>query len=140
MDTKSLSKIINSAINEVEGCYTTTTLKKQCGFIPKNRWNLKWGQVDVDAGKIRIVLDTFPGKYKEDIVKNIIHLPIKQKGSRVTGFLIKRNIKQPPQHDVIEISIYEKDMETSQDKVLKGLLDLVNECAKDSSFKTKSSS
>lgn len=112
MDITNLSCMIRSAIQSVAGCYITTTDKKKLGFVPKNKWDIKWGQVDVNETKIRIVIDTIPGKYTEEEIRENIELPLRLKGSRTTGFLIKKTNNSAPSHDAIEISIYKNYLST----------------------------
>jgi hypothetical protein len=131
-----LSGLIKSTIQSVEGCYITTTEKKKWGFTPKNKWDLKWGQVDVSEDKIRIVLDTIPGKYMEETLLEFIEIPVKSKGSRTTGFFIKKTENPIPHYDAIEISIYEKDLANLSSKKL---LNFIETCSEESSFKTKAS-
>ncbi|WP_226619886.1 hypothetical protein [Cytobacillus firmus] len=136
MDIKNLSVMIKSIIESIEGCYTTTTEKKGLGFVPKNKWNIKWGQIDVNDQKIRIVLDTMPGKYTRELIENILDIPEKHKGSKKTGYFIKKTDKSIPFYDAIEISIYhdyQKNIPTKE------LLEFIKTCARESSFKTKAS-
>ncbi|MEK3993086.1 hypothetical protein [Robertmurraya sp. FSL R5-0851] len=134
METKHLSGLIKEIIQSVEGCYTTTTEKKKWGFTTKNKWDIKWGQVDVTENKIRIVLDTIPGKYSEEAILELTEIPVKSKGSRSTGFFIKKTEKSIPHYDAIEISIYEKDLANIYSNKL---LDFIKTTSEESGFKTK---
>jgi hypothetical protein len=51
---------------------------------------VKWGQVDGEKSRIRVVIDLYPGKYSEGDSEQQLGLYLKEKRKRITGFYFAR--------------------------------------------------
>lgn len=140
MDFVKIAREIKRVLENVDGCSTKTTPKKGEGFVPYNRFNLKWGQVDVAENKVRIVLDLFPKRYFIEDLTNILSIPIKKKGDWKTGMFIKPTENSTPYFDALEISLYEDYFKPFNKQHFSNLLEFIEKAAEESSFKNKSTS
>lgn len=85
-------KELKCIIESEAGCTSKTTPKKGEGFVPYNRFNIKWGQVDADSGKnhIRLVFDLKPGSLSEEEFYKRTGLPITPSRKISTGYRFKK--------------------------------------------------
>ncbi|MCM3724608.1 hypothetical protein M3226_02685 [Neobacillus cucumis] len=127
---------LKGEIHGSPGCYTKTTEKKGEGFSPYNLHNIKWGQVDVEESRMRIVLDLFPGRYSVENLEEYLGLKLKEKRKRITGFHFDQTEQiKPPNHDAVVISLYPDFFQSGNYSITK-ILDFVKKAVKESSFKT----
>lgn len=140
MNITQIARQIKSIIEKTNGCTIKTTPKKGEGFVPYNRFNLKWGQVDVSPKKIRIVLDLYPRRYTIIDLEKDLSLPAKNKGDGKTGMFLKQTEKDIPHFDALEISLYQDFCETYNPQQYEKLLDFIGKAAAESSFKSRSTS
>lgn len=138
MEYTQIAGQIKSAIEGTNGCYTKTTIKKGAGFVPYNRYGLKWGQVDVSESRIRIVLDLYPQRYSISRLSEQLDIPIKRKGERKTGMFIKVTDKPSPSYDALEISLYAEYVFSHSQEKFNKLLEFIRRAAEESVFKSQS--
>lgn len=123
-------------IEDSGSCYTKTTEKKGEGFVPFNVHEVKFGQVDVEESRIRIVVDLYPGKYSEADLQQQLGLVLKEKRKRITGFYFEKTDETyPPFHDVVVLSLY-NDYFKNQNNDTSKLLNFVCKASDEASFKT----
>jgi hypothetical protein len=128
---------LKSIIDDKGNCYTKTTEKKCEGFIPNNVHDVKWGQVDVEKLRIRVVIDLYPGKYNEEDLKEHLGLSLKNKRKRITGFYLEKTDEfDPPFHDVAIITLY-NDYFEQDDYDFSKLLRFMSKTADEAYFKTE---
>ena len=136
MDCITFVRELKRTIEEHGNCYTQTTLKKGEGFVPYNAFNVKWGQVDVEVNRIRVVIDVYPGQYDEKGLSGLLALNTKAKRKRNTGFYFEKTEEtEPPFHDVVVISLYDDFFESKTYQPTK-LLDFMLKATSEASFKT----
>jgi hypothetical protein len=122
--------------NDKGSCYTKSTEKKGEGFVPYNVHDVKWGQVDVEKSRIRVVIDLYPGKYSEEDIEQQLGLSLKEKHKRITGFhFAKTDEINPPFHDAVMISLY-NDYFENDDYDYSNLLNFMSNTADEAYFKT----
>lgn len=140
MDIIQVARQIKTVIENTNGCTIKTNPKKGEGFVPYNRFNLKWGQVDVSPKRIRIVLDLYPRRYTIMDLEKELSLPAKNKGNGKTGMFMKQTEKDIPHFDALEISLYQDFCESFNSQQYEKLLDFIGKVAAESPFKSKSTS
>jgi hypothetical protein len=140
MDFTQIARQIKSVIENNNGCTIKTTPKKGAGFVPYNRFNIKWGQVDVCPKRVRVVLDIYPSRYTIIELEKDLSLPAKNKGDGKTGMFIKPTEKDVPHFDALEISLYQDYCESFNLQQFEKLLDFIGKVAAESSFKSRSTS
>ena len=79
---KELKRIMESE----DGCTTKTTPKKGLGFVPYNRYGIKWGQVDAEKKHVRLVFDLNPGSLLEESLQERTGLSITPQRKLSTGY------------------------------------------------------
>lgn len=136
MDRITFVRKLKRVIEEHGNCYTQTTFKKGEGFVPYNVFNVKWGQVDVEEKRIRVVIDLYPGQYDEKGLSDLLALSTKAKRKRNTGFYFeKTEEREAPFHDVVFISLYDDFFESKTYQPSK-LLSFMVKATSEASFKT----
>jgi hypothetical protein len=140
MNISLIANDIKRAILEMEGCSTDTTPKKGDGFVPYNRFGLKWGQVDVDEKSIRIVLDLFPGRYSLEELSSQLYIPLKAKGRRGKGMYMKTTDKTAPHFDALVILLTQDYCDSFGKQEFPALLGFIKKAAEESHFKSKATS
>ncbi|MEH7253829.1 hypothetical protein V7111_17030 [Neobacillus niacini] len=97
---------------------------------------MKWGQVDVEKSRIRVVIDLYPGKYSGRELEQQLGLSLKEKRKRITGFYFAKTDKiDPPFHDTVMISLY-NDYFENDDYDYSKLLIFMSNVADEAYFKT----
>lgn len=136
MDKIDYVRKLKSIIEEKGTCYIKTTEKKGEGFVPYNIHDIKWGQVDVEPSKIRVVIDLYPYKYSVEDLKDFLGIALKEMRKRITGFYFEKTEEtEPPFHDVLTISLY-NDFFQSNKYIQTKLLEFIDRAAIEATFKT----
>ncbi|SOC19500.1 hypothetical protein SAMN05880501_1118 [Ureibacillus xyleni] len=130
---------LKGILESEQGCTTKTTPKKGEGFVPYNRFNIKWGQVDADDSKnhIRLVFDLKPGSLYEEMFSQKTGLIITPPGKISTGYRFTK-VKEQGGHDQLIIFL-EDSFISSQPEQLAEILTFVKEFVGQSSFKSQAS-
>ena len=140
MNRTEFLKEIKCIIESEVGCTTKTTPKKGEGFVPYNRFNIKWGQMDADLRKnhIRLVFDLKPGFLSVEEFSERTGLPITPPGRISTGYRFTK-AKNTPGHDQLIIFLEDNYLVEKPD-ALNEIFLYTKEFTLQSSFKTQSSS
>ncbi|WAA12830.1 hypothetical protein [Fervidibacillus halotolerans] len=128
---------LKGILESEEGCTTKTTPKKGEGFVPYNRFNIKWGQVDANKRYIRLVFDLKPGTLSEETFAEKTGLTITPPRRIITGYRLTRS-QDKDGHDMLIIFLEDSFIENETDKV-QAILSYAKEFVEQSSFKTKAS-
>ncbi|WP_409271509.1 hypothetical protein V1499_18535 [Neobacillus sp. SCS-31] len=117
-----------------EGCTIKTTPKKGEGFVPYNRFDIKWGQVDANnKNYIRLVFDLKPGSLSEKEFIERTGLTGTPPRKIKTGYRLNRTHDKTG-HDQLIIFLEDFFLENQIDK-LQEILSYIKQFVAQSSFK-----
>lgn len=135
MNRSKFLKKLKQILESEEGCTTKTTPKKGEGFVPYNRFNIKWGQVDADKeNHLRLVFDLKPGTFVERNFTEKTGLNITPPRKIKTGYRLNRNDELDQLIIFLEDTFIENQLEA-----IEVIFDFAKEFVAQSSFKTTSS-
>lgn len=124
-------------MNSAEGCTTKTTPKKGEGFVPYNRFGIKWGQIDAENEHVRLVFDLKPGSLSEKRFRDRTGLTITPFRKLSTGYRFTKT-EVEKDHDQLILFLEDVFLEEQID-TLNEIFMFTQEFVAQSSFKSQPS-
>ncbi|MFC5449123.1 hypothetical protein ACFPOG_12695 [Paenibacillus aestuarii] len=134
MSIDSFGSIIKSIMNN-----RCTFNDNKHGFTAFNTHNVKWSQIDLNEGKVRIVLDFPENKYDEAEICQRIDIPPKSSGNKEAWLFVKTARQYNASHDAVEITIKNGYLKRYLESNGQDLWDFIEELTALSHFKLEPS-
>ncbi|WP_096190333.1 hypothetical protein [Evansella halocellulosilytica] len=136
MKKEELAQKIKEVVENDLYSYTNTSKKKGEAFTIFNGQDIKFGKVELTETRLRVILHLIPQKYSLGELVQLLHIPIRKKGSRYTGMFLQESEDGIANYDTIEISLYSDYFSPVNQANVRSLLQFVKAVTAESGFKS----